>query len=560
MVDKADRLIGQGVGDDKMNVKINNFTLLFSKRILERGYDYYLNGAVVNIYKTSDEIEADVLGSELYHVEILLNNERIYSMECDCPYAEDGENCKHMAALLYAVNDLSVSSVNGSADLKAAVNAMSEQSLREFVINLAESNRAIRERIIRLSGAKAQNEKMWQKDIVKIIDKYDVYDPSDEYCDEYEYEYEYGEAPYDCPFEIIEYLDTKLAALLKKGDFSTAARLTYTVFKTTSEYSTYDEITGDVAERCIRVWDEIIKASDAETEEMIFDMLYGFLLYQSEALEMSDAENVIASIDFGREYCEKYLSWIDENLTDFRIHNRLRMMAKLSAGTEDEISFLESNIHFDSVYRMLLERYESCDTGKAAELVKQHRDSCEMNYAAVEDTKKLISLAEKLNDSELFLEELTRLVFRYNCKDRYYISQLKKAMSPDEWYSIYMQLLNSASNQSERFDLLAFEGLYDMILMEMRGDVSLYEFIKHEKDLRKRYPEQTLEVYADLLKKAMYRASDRSAYRNVIFHLKQIKKYENGDETVRGLVELWLSEHKKRTAMKEELQKAGYVK
>ena len=58
----------------------------------------------------------------------------------------------------------------------------------------------------------------------------------------------------------------------------------------------------------------------------------------------------------------------------------------------------------------------------------------------------------------------------------------------------------------------------------------------------------------------MYHASDRSTYRNVISHLKQMRNYGNGDETVRALTELWLSEYKKRTAMREELKKAGYVK
>ena len=78
-----------------------NWKRLFATHILERGYDYYLENTVENIDISEDIIRADVIGSEDYEVEISVNNGEVTDMYCSCPYALDGKNCKHMAAVLY---------------------------------------------------------------------------------------------------------------------------------------------------------------------------------------------------------------------------------------------------------------------------------------------------------------------------------------------------------------------------------------------------------------------------------------------------------------------------
>ncbi len=74
---------------------------LFREIILERGYDYYLNDAVISMDEFDGGIRAIVSGTEDYEVEILIDNNRVIDMYCTCPDAIDGHNCKHMAAVLY---------------------------------------------------------------------------------------------------------------------------------------------------------------------------------------------------------------------------------------------------------------------------------------------------------------------------------------------------------------------------------------------------------------------------------------------------------------------------
>ena len=66
-----------------------NWKNLFRKTILDRGYGYYLEGAVEDISRENDVISATVSGTELYEVEIFLDHDEVYDMDCDCPYAEE---------------------------------------------------------------------------------------------------------------------------------------------------------------------------------------------------------------------------------------------------------------------------------------------------------------------------------------------------------------------------------------------------------------------------------------------------------------------------------------
>lgn len=79
---------------------------LFERHILDRGYDYYCDGAVEDLKVYKDVIHATVCGTEDYDVEITMRGDKITDLYCSCPYAESGETCKHMAAVLYEWSDI----------------------------------------------------------------------------------------------------------------------------------------------------------------------------------------------------------------------------------------------------------------------------------------------------------------------------------------------------------------------------------------------------------------------------------------------------------------------
>ena len=78
---------------------------LFYRQILSRGREYFRSGKVQNLKHTGARYEADVVGTKDYHVTAYLGDRVHPQLSCNCPYAGDGYYCKHMAAVLFAVEE-----------------------------------------------------------------------------------------------------------------------------------------------------------------------------------------------------------------------------------------------------------------------------------------------------------------------------------------------------------------------------------------------------------------------------------------------------------------------
>ena len=82
-----------------------NWAHLFSDRALERGWAYYCDDKILDVSRNGDTYDAYVIGSDFYPVEITVKGSKISRMKCGCPYAEEGHRCKHMAAVLYELEE-----------------------------------------------------------------------------------------------------------------------------------------------------------------------------------------------------------------------------------------------------------------------------------------------------------------------------------------------------------------------------------------------------------------------------------------------------------------------
>ena len=76
----------------------------FTQTILDRGVNMFVAGEVKSLARTADGYAAKVKGTSMYSVNIGVSGDEVRSMSCTCPYAADGLNCKHMAAVLFEAN------------------------------------------------------------------------------------------------------------------------------------------------------------------------------------------------------------------------------------------------------------------------------------------------------------------------------------------------------------------------------------------------------------------------------------------------------------------------
>ena len=77
----------------------------FNKTILGRGLDICAGDSVTGLQRTAQGIEARVKGTKPYVVSIRTEGDEVHGMTCSCPYAGDGLNCKHMAAVLFLAGE-----------------------------------------------------------------------------------------------------------------------------------------------------------------------------------------------------------------------------------------------------------------------------------------------------------------------------------------------------------------------------------------------------------------------------------------------------------------------
>ncbi|MEJ2613320.1 MAG: SWIM zinc finger family protein [Ignavibacteriaceae bacterium] len=90
-----------------MNLK--DFENQIPSKILERGYSYFKNHHIISLIKEEPGTWfAEVEGNEDYNVTIETEGNDLVYFDCNCPF--EGETCKHIAAVLYAVADIEFSS------------------------------------------------------------------------------------------------------------------------------------------------------------------------------------------------------------------------------------------------------------------------------------------------------------------------------------------------------------------------------------------------------------------------------------------------------------------
>ena len=234
---------------------------LFKPWILARGREYYECGQVVELKEVGSVVTAEVSGSKAYWVEIQRSGERVIRMSCDCPHAAGGENCKHMAAVLFALDE---KSAQPQMDWQTALSQMGENQLRELLHRLAAEDGTLQDRIVRMVSGPGDDPARWQDELEQIISDHTDYHGWLDY-----------DQAYDCMVEVAEYLEECLPPLLTNGQVVDAAKLVMTVYGAAWGQDMDDSDGGltIVSEHCREALVKILALADAQQERKIFDLL-----------------------------------------------------------------------------------------------------------------------------------------------------------------------------------------------------------------------------------------------------------------------------------------------
>lgn len=523
-----------------------NWKYLFQPWILDRGQEYCECGQVVELEKDGSLIRAQVSGSQLYRVELQRSGEYVVRMSCDCPYAAGGENCKHMAAVLFALEDTPRET---RMDWQAALDQMPEKQLRELLRSLAEGDGSLQDRIVRMVSGPGDDPMQWQDDLGQIISKY---------ADRRGW-LDYDRA-YDCMADLAEYLEESLPYMLIDGRVMDAAKLMMTVYGAAFGQDMDDSDGGLslVSEACRKAMDQILQAADSEQERMIFDMLHELMGSSQWSYGTDDLEEWILNTNWAPALLQKNLQWLDDHMDSWRMSQRADLMTRMGASTAEVIAWWEQYRENDSAYHPLLALYEEYDLPKAIELVRENRTQETIGWRMIDETKTLLRLLEKAGEQVQYEKELRYLVLELRCQETEYLSRLKSCTPPEQWIGMFAAMLADAKRPTERMHLYHFEGTYDLLFKELAQYPHFGSFHGYEQSLRAWNPERSLELYIEVLKREMDRACDRKEYRRVVGYLHELGAYPGGQDAARKLADYWYIHHKNRPAMKDELRQAGY--
>ena len=542
---------------------------LFNETILDRGEDYYVEGHVkkVQYSDNGNTVCAKVLGTQAYNVEICFDRAPKEAMSCDCPYARDGHRCKHMAAVLFAVEDdaKAPSEINEEKlpDIEMMVSQLTETQIRDLLIRTAKDIPLLRDKIYYLTTHELRRDQLvkWEIELNEIAEEYEDYHGFISYHNAYKY------ADALCCF-----LDDRIPALNENQHAEAAFDLTELVLQSAMEADIDDD--GDIQEvedHCDSMIIHIVENADMAVKETLYQRThdnlekhiaddsawqYAFRLenaFQDPAFKERTLSFFRKIIDHEEEY------EADPYLIQSLILSCIRFMKELGKMKEEISSFRAPYRNMKEIREMeLQEAIDEEDYELAISMVEAWRKKEGLyEHELKRFSEKLIKLYKAAGKRDAYAKEVSYYVFRFHQSDLRYIDMLKQLTAEEEWESVRETLLSAETVQSQRLELLAKEKLFDRLWKHIQRNNDFTCAKRYEKDLLPHFAEELRDFFFRNVREEMWLANCREQYRTAIRHLKEIEKYPDSAETIRRIADEWRTQHKRRSSMLDELKKAG---
>ena len=541
---------------------------LFSPHIWQRGLEYYHEDRILDIQYRGSKITAEIEGTEIYTVFVTLDakTNKIEDYFCECPYGEDGTPCKHLAALLCALEDGDqelMADDTEKSTIEQVVNLLPEQQMRELLIQFAQNDSYIRERIQIAATKKLPNTQkdQWKQDLDALTESA---------ADRHGF-IDYEEA-YDYCFSLQEYLDDRIPDFLSAGLNKEAFELTCLVFQTGMAQDMDDSDGGltILAGSCMDAWSSIMELSDLNFQR---EMYRWFITHYTD-YDLSEMflEDYVFDVPWNVEIVPEILRFLDQRIqmcvenceSEYRLNDlivhRIQWMEKSGAGKPEIERYMVKYHHLSAVRNLQISQaIHDGDYGAALTLLEESKklDAEKIGLVAKYSARK-IEIYEKVRDISALRDELAYYIFTFRQDDLVYVEKTKALLSPVEWEDMRARLLNSASMYSQVYPLLERERMYEQLMERIEVHSDIYALERYESALKKGFAKRCMNVYVTHLHQAMRRASNRKAYWSVIQTLKKLRKYPDGKAVAQELADSWKQEYPRRSSMLDELRKAGF--
>ena len=574
-----------------------NWQKLFASHILERGYDYYCDGAVENIEIGRDDIRADVVGTEDYEVEISLNDGKVTDMYCSCPYAAGGNNCKHMAAVLYEwtadIMDADEPEDTDNEDVDDDEDAES-MDLFEPAVTVCDYKKksAAVEKLVTsaerdivqafLVSVLAEDKKLllrFRNMVNKCATKEDVedyFEQIDEIADRYlgrDHFINYYQA-YDFMLELEEIIDKDVRRMIDNGSHISAFHVMNHIFVLLGNVDMDDSggETSMLAEQIYQLWLELLTKVNAQDKRKMFiwfttHMDGSVIDYLEEYIEQiimeefKEPEYEQDKLSFMEEMIEKAekkdSGWSRDYAVGKWTVTYLKTLEEKNAPEDQLEEICKKYWNNSGVRRYYIDRYfEKKEYDRVLQVLDE---SIELDKAyrgqVLEYNQKKKEIYRLQGNKSAYIEQLWKLVLEQSAGDLDIYKELKAQYSEKEWLIKREELFKKLPANAHIDRLYKEEKLYDRLLAYVLKSSGLYAVQSYENVLKKEYPKQILSKYQGEVNKMASCTGNRKHYADLVALLRRMKQIKGGSEIVETIVEEWKIKYRNRPAMMDELSK-----
>lgn len=574
-----------------------NWQKLFASHILERGYDYYCDGAVENIEIGRDDLRADVVGTEDYEVEISLNDGKVIDMYCSCPYATGGNNCKHMAAVLYEWTadimdedepedtdnedmdddedaesmDLFEPAVTvcdykkKSAAVEKLVTSAERDIVQAFLVSVLAEDKKLLLRFRNMVNKCATNE-----------DVEDYFEQIDEIADRYlgrDHFINYYQA-YDFMLELEEIIDKDVRRMIDNGSNISAFHVMNHIFVLLGNVDMDDSggETSMLAEQIYQLWLELLTKVNAQDKRKMFiwfttHMDGSVIDYLEEYIEQiimeefKEPEYEQDKLSFMEEMIEKAekkdSGWSRDYAVGKWTVTYLKTLEEKNAPEDQLEEICKKYWNNSGVRRYYIDRYfEKKEYDRVLQVLDE---SIELDKAyrgqVLEYNQKKKEIYRLQGNKSAYIEQLWKLVLEQSAGDLDIYKELKAQYSEKEWLIKREELFKKLPANAHIDRLYKEEKLYDRLLAYVLKSSGLYAVQSYENVLKKEYPKQILSKYQGEVNKMASCTGNRKHYADLVALLRRMKQIKGGSEIVETIVEEWKIKYRNRPAMMDELSK-----
>lgn len=546
---------------------------LFQPQILERGLDYYNRGLVEDFNQGDDFIAATVEGNSAYDVVIDLEDGEILAMNCECPYAEEGDYCKHMAAVLFCMEGAHTNRIDRNInakmeskeenDVRKLVKEADAELIEAFLIDVLKNDLKMLTRFKSsvCRGFSKEDMKRFKKQIDQVVWKNTDRNGFVDYR---------SASTLTC--ELMDFLDQDIANILSSQRYKEAFELSCYIFTKAGDLEIDDSDGGvsEIAQTCVQIWHDILEQCDVNLKRNMFqwcmkhvggdiaDYMEEFIL-QTLFENFSENEFLDAKLKFTDRKMDEIKkekdSWTrNYNAGKWAIYH-IDVMKKQRASQDEMDDFCRKNLHLSQVREYYVQ--DCMDQQKydiAIRILEDGKNTVKDAPGFVSSySLQLKNLYKLTGDKQAYEKELWLLVLYYRDGNLDLYRELKALYEPAEWEERRETIFEKLKKHDRIDQLYAEEKLYDRLFDVVRNTAGLYKLNAYEKVLKNLYPTEILEKYEKEVKEFARSTTDRKRYREIVGILKTMKKYAGGVETVNSIVKEWRIMYRNRRAMMEEL-------